>query len=296
MNRIIAISIIGMLAFSIMTSFNYAYAVDNNCMINPVHILLVKIPLGCIEERLDALENATSSDLTTASNIGDNGEGVFSSEVGNDLQFKKLLSLNSTSLEITSNSTNVLFNVTASGGGGSDTTNCNNVGTGTTIHVVGSNCNAKSLLNNTGILITSDTNNILIENTQIAQLISSVFQSETRSNIGVSYVDVYQNVLVAENQYAPSLATLNATEMRIFWTWDYVGTGNHQVRWVDANNNANVLSESTTFTSDCASCNSGYFTIPSWAKSANGFSTEWQGKSSVFTDDPIGWGYAIYVR
>lgn len=42
-----------------ITSFNYAYAVDNNCSINPIHILQIKSSLGCIEDRLDKLENAT---------------------------------------------------------------------------------------------------------------------------------------------------------------------------------------------------------------------------------------------
>lgn len=75
MNRIISILIIiGLLTYGSLGIFHYAYAVDNNCMINPIHILQIRIPLGCIEERLDALENKPSSPIVLCSTTAVGGE------------------------------------------------------------------------------------------------------------------------------------------------------------------------------------------------------------------------------
>src|SRR6266545_1053130 len=61
----------------------------------------------------------------------------------------------------------------------SESTNCNNVGTGTFIHVIGSNCNAKSLKEGTiegfpTVTITNDTNSITLNATLYLQQLLDV--------------------------------------------------------------------------------------------------------------------------
>src|SRR5947208_991919 len=84
--KIIPILLIALLVLGSYSTFNYAYAIDNNCMINPIHIIQMPIPLGCIEQRLDALENATPSGETTiCTNAG--GTSWFQSSSGGNCVF-----------------------------------------------------------------------------------------------------------------------------------------------------------------------------------------------------------------
>src|SRR5437867_10671435 len=105
--KIVSILLIALLVLGSYSTFNYAYAVDNNCMIIPIHIIQMPIPLGCIEQRLDALENTTPS--------------------------------------------------------GADTTICGNQGGKTLIHIVNTNCDAKSLIGSPDILIINSSSVITID-------------------------------------------------------------------------------------------------------------------------------------
>lgn len=59
---------------------------------------------------------------------------------------------------------NTYFINSGSGSGNAtDTTNCNNIGTGRFIHVVGSNCNAKSIVGSGDISVTNTSNTIVID-------------------------------------------------------------------------------------------------------------------------------------
>lgn len=109
---------------------------------------------------LECLDGSTGSgEANTASNIGTHGEGVFSSKVLIDLQFKKLLSAN-TNLIITSNSTNVIFNNTSTG----ESTICANLGTvGEGVYVSG-NCNFKKLVAGIGTSFSVNGTRITINN------------------------------------------------------------------------------------------------------------------------------------
>ena len=85
------------------------------------------------------------------------------------------------------------------------------------------------------------------------------------------------------------------TSVRIVFLWDYAGTGTQQVRWVDLDNNANVLIEVATFTADQDPGDTGWIALP--AAFANATKRiEWQGKSTVAGDDPIAKGYIIYAK
>lgn len=330
MNKIALSAIFSVIILLSSSLFITAYAVDNNCLINPIHILQVRIALACIEDRLDVLENAGGgSESTTASNLGTVGEGVFASEVGDDLQFKKLVGAGGTT--ITSNSTRILINST----GGSDTTVCSNVGTGNGLHKAGTNCSAFSLISGDGITITNTTddwtfasvcentgtgqavceanNNInsLIASTGVSivdttddltisldpayhfvyQVVGQTFLSATKTNIGTTYIDIYTAAFDEENLMVVNCD--NISQFGIVFLWDYVGVGTQDVRWVDVSNNANVLFEDTNVVdSDPVSV----FDIAKPAWCTGNKTIEMQGRSSTGTDDPIAKGYKILVR
>lgn len=329
--------IISLLGFLVLSTFNYANAVDNNCRTNLVHILELRYTLGCIEDRIDILENTSGGESTTASNLGTVGEGVFASEVGNDLQFKKLVS--GTGITLNANSTRIMINST----GGSDTTVCANTGTGNGLHKTGTNCDAYSLIAGSGISISNTTDDWTIANTaqdntvctnlgtvgegvyasgecdfkkllagtlttltsngtritidvgKVGQIEAQVYQSVTKTNIGTSYVDIYTTAFDEENM--AYIDCNNVSEIKVDWIWDYVGTGTQQVRWVDVNNNSNVLYEANTFAVDQDAGLGGWTTKPSWCIGPISYwQIEMQGKSTVAGDDPVAKGYRILTR
>lgn len=326
-NRIFLV--LPLIGFIIFFSFSYAYAVDNNCQVNVIHIIQVANALRCLEDRLDTIENTPVSDSTTASNLG-SGSQVFSSEVGNDLQFRTLLGSSDISVTQQANTVTVDFNGTAGG----DTTNCNNVGTGRLIHVVGSNCNAKSLIGSADINITNSSNTITIDYNGTSSGCTDLncltdvtltglpngfrqylqynltsdqwtnengvfgyqgynYQSVTKTNIGTAYIDVYVTAFDSEE-----MTVINCQGISFFTIgvlWDYVGVGTQQLRWVDANNNSNVLLESGTFTADQKGIIGGT-TTPSWCIDDSTFTIEMQGKSTTAGDDPISRGYWIFAQ
>lgn len=228
MNKKILAIIISVLGLLSAYSFSYAYAVDNNCNINIIHILQLRISLGCIEDRLDALENAPSGSGNSTI-LNDLGDVVISSPL--DTQ---LLTFNST--------TNVWENINA---------------------------------------------------TRLGQNVIIVSQSQVKTNIGTTYVDVYTTIF--DQEEIAVIYCGGISQFNIQFQWDYVGTGTQNARWVDVNNNANILFESSGFTSDVGST-SGWFDKPSWCTNDNLFFIEQQAKSTVGTDDPVFKQYRILTR
>lgn len=183
----------------------------------------------------------TLPEATTGSNLGTFGSAVFSSEIGNDLQFKRLNSLDFC-LTIPNNSTNVNFNIS---------------------------CQKE---------------------------ISSVYVSLLKSNIGTAYVDIYVTAFDIENIESQDI-DCDFTQFKIIWSWDVVGTGSHQVRWVDVASQ-DVFYEAPAFTLDRDGQSSGWINKPSYCDNVGFLATnlEWQGKSTVASDDPVAKGYKIMVR
>lgn len=126
----------------------------------------------------------------------------------------------------------------------------------------------------------------------IGQAAGEVYLSLAKTNIGTAYIAIYMAAFSEENQMIIDFT--NVTDVRIIYLWDYVGVGTQQLRWVDAANNANVLREEPTFTTDRDPGDSGWFALPA---AISGVKTiEWQGKSTTGTDDPIAKGYKIMTR
>lgn len=128
----------------------------------------------------------------------------------------------------------------------------------------------------------------------VGSLVASVWRSATMTNIGSAYKDIY-SATAFDAEHLAWIDFTSATQCRIVFIWDYIGTGAQQVRWVDMADNANVLWESGTFTADQDPADSGWFAIPAAFQGAMK-KIEWQGKSTVAADDPISKGYAIYLR
>lgn len=148
-----------MIGFVVFNSFTFAFAVDNNCPLNIVHILQVRPALLCVDSRLDTLENtSTSGETNTASNLGN--EGLFAQKAGVDLQFKGIT--NGTGIVISSNTTHIIINSTASGGESTVCTNLGSVGEG--IYASG-NCDFKKLLGTSCLSLTANTTRITLTNT-----------------------------------------------------------------------------------------------------------------------------------
>lgn len=336
MIKILSIALVAILSFSI---FDYAYAVDNNCNNIVIRLVQQQLTNFCFDDRLDALENApagsettdcinmanqyqiivnstngdcfvralangtgitlsvnsthiiinsTSSGSTTCTNLGSVGEAL---EVDN-CQFKKLLA--GTGISLSSNGTRITITNTLP-----EATVCNNVGTGNQL-CSGGNVNLDTLIAGDRITITDTTDDWTIASVGIGQMSVLVYQSQTKTNIGNAYVDIYVTNFDMEDLWN-NISTntgfdcANSLQVKIEYIVDYVGTGSQQYRWVDANNNANVLWEDSTIIADAFSRSSDWITKPAWCTS-NNTDIEMQGKSTVAGDDPIVRGYTIAVR
>ena len=126
-----------------------------------------------------------------------------------------------------------------------------------------------------------------------AALQAYVLLSVTMTNIGTAYKTIYATAFNPERSVC--IFTSGYTQFRLFFQWDYVGTGAQQVRWVDSGVTTNILWESATFTVDQDPGDSGWVNI-----SGNFVGVEkkimWQGKSATAADDPVAKGYSVYVR
>lgn len=188
-----------------------------------------------------------------------------------------------------------LTTVESSIGSSTDDTLCANVGSGSQVYKDGE-CNFRSITNSSRLWTTQNTNDVYLDATLKSHDSSStVYQTVTKTNIGTSYVDIYSTLFDMEELVI--IDFYNYTYCKANFLWDYVGTGTQQVRWIDQTNNANVLIESTTFNLDQTQTSTVFTAVPSWAKSGTGVKViEWQGKSTVGTDDPIARGYHIICK
>lgn len=356
--KILGISLIILLVFSVFSTFTYALAIDNNCPVNVIHILQVTPALLCLENRIDVLENtpvsAGSGEVNTASNLGTgNVSGIFSQKVGVDLQFKSLkgssdilvhndgantvtIDYNGTAgsgeantiscdsftngqcivsgkvgvdlqlknvvsanskLTISSNSSHIIFTDNVTG----ESTVCSNA-TSSAGHFGLCKDNLitlRTLKASTGISLSLNSTDITISALKQGKQVMSTYLSVTKTNIGNAFIDIYATLFDEEELEAGIIDWTNFSECRIWYMWDYVGTGNQQVRWVDLSGNA--LFTSATFTQDqnpttLGNGDSGWFTLPSPFSTGGDRTIEWQGLSSVAGDDPIAKGYTIRCR
>ena len=130
-------------------------------------------------------------------------------------------------------------------------------------------------------------------NASVMHMVAYAALSKIMTNIGTAYKDIYVALTDLGND-KHLIDFGGAANFRIIYTWDYVGTGAQQVRWVDQANNANVLWESPTFTADKDPGDSGWVALPAWATGEK--TVEVQGKSSVATDDPAFKSFRIYLK
>lgn len=243
--------------------------------------------------------NTTSSggsETTVCNNLGSVGEGIVASSSDGNCDFKKLLG--GTGISLSANGTRITITNTLP-----EATSASNVGSGEGLfkQETSNDLEFKSLIEGDGITITDTTDDYTINATRIGQLLLYAFQSVTKTNLPTSYTGIYTATFDAD--VLASVEFTNAKEVRILWAWDYVGSSAQQCRWVNRDNMAFVLYESSTFTADQTpntyvfgvnTGDSGWFAKPA---NFNGeISILWQCKSANGTDDPIAKGYSIYVR
>ena len=124
--------------------------------------------------------------------------------------------------------------------------------------------------------------------------LGQVWRSVAMTNIGTAYKDIYSNTAF-DAEHLLKIDFTGITSVRIVYLWDYAGTGTQQVRWVDLDNNANVLIEVVTFTANQDPGDTGWISLPTAFQNATK-RIEWQGKSTVASDDPIAKGYIVYAK
>ena len=128
-----------------------------------------------------------------------------------------------------------------------------------------------------------------------SHLVAYAALSKTMTNIGTAYVDIYAALTDLGND-AHLIDFEGATDFRIVYFWDYVGTGTQQVRWVNKADNAEVLWEAAGFTADQNPGDSGWLALPAAFSGAVAKTIEQQGKSTTAADDPQPKGFRIFLR
>lgn len=123
--------------------------------------------------------------------------------------------------------------------------------------------------------------------------VSQVYSSLLKTNLPVTYTDIYVTAFDEENQ---NIIDCNAVNyFRFIYQWDFVGAGTDRLRWVNTADNTQVFYETPTFSVDQDATDSGWIAKPSFCIS-NAVTMEWQGLSSNGTNDPLAKGYKIMVR
>lgn len=184
---------------------------------------------------------------------------------------------------------------------------CTPIGSGATLNVICLTVNDTTLiignpnrlaLNNRGLTAVrtfeypNESGRVITNTTIHSQIVGDVYQSVTKTNIPIAYADIYTSTF--DWEIMTKIDCADVEFLRITFIWDYVGLGSQQLRWVDTANNANVLFETGTFTTDRLGVDTGYFAKPSWCTGI--VDIEWQGKSTDATDDPVAYGYTIYSK
>ena len=204
------------------------------------------------------ITNTRTTESTTGSNLGSSGTGIFSALVGFDLQFKKLIS---STLSITSNSTNVIIDTISSG-----FTKLNSLNGGTASIVATNQSNQatfKTLTQGTGITITNGTNTITIA--------STITQGITKAN----NLDGGDAKIFATNSSTQVTAkTITAG------TGITITNGTKTITIATSGGSINTLAANTTLTAS-VSADTAIFTIPLTANSGNSIQGILDGLSSV---------------
>lgn len=237
------------------------------------------------EEGFDLQINATATSENTA--CVDSGSGVGLCNGGN-VNIKSLIG--GTGVTVTDTTGDLTL-----------ASQCNNTGTGEAICESSNNIN--SLIAGTGISIADTTGDLTITNTVtgsklIAQKSIEVYQSITKTNLPVTYTDIYVTAFEEEELNA-QIYTQNVTYFAIIFSYDFVGAGTDRCRWAEASNNTNVFHETPTFGTDQRNYFSGFFANPAWTdfpSTSIPIELEQQCLSSNGTNDPIAKGYVVISK
>ena len=189
-----------------------------------------------------------TGESTTGSNIGTSGTGVFSALVGFDLQFKKLIS---STLSITSNSTNVILEAV-----GSSFTKINNLNGGDAKIIATNNSGQatfKTLTNGAGITITNGSKTLTIAST-ITQGYTKANNLDggdaklfaTNSSNQVTAKTLTAGAGISITNGTKTLTITNTASGGGFTKINNVGTGALKLVQTNASNTANIKSITTT--------------------------------------------------
>lgn len=128
------------------------------------------------------------------------------------------------------------------------------------------------------------------------RLVATTERQKTMTNMNGgaanTYVDVYNAAFEPDYNV---IDFTNATEFRIVFAFDRVGTGTQRLRWVNQADNTEILYESVSFTTDQDGVDTGWQAIPAGFSAATK-TIEFQARSTVAGDDPVAWGFRIFLK
>ena len=165
-----------------------------------------------------------SGEINTASNLGASGASWYKQKVGVDLQFRKVIA--GSNISISENTNDITIN--ASTGGEVNTASNVGIGEGVFKQKTGVNLEYKSLIGNTGVSITNNTNDLTlkVDTTTISTIAqmqkrlgdtSLVLRSlvtgeaNTGSNLGASGASVFKSKVGVDLQFRKIIAGTNMT-------------------------------------------------------------------------------------
>jgi hypothetical protein len=123
----------------------------------------------------------------------------------------------------------------------------------------------------------------------------NIYFAKTKTNIGTAVTQIYNGAFDPEINGMTLVNTTGYGEFIIEAIWDYAGTGNQRMMWFKHNNFTCLFHRSPTFTADQVPYDSGWQPIPSCADNQQ-FILTWYGNSTTAGDDPVAYGYNIYLR
>ena len=128
------------------------------------------------------------------------------------------------------------------------------------------------------------------------QMVATTERQKTLTNMNGAGASTYGDVYNAA--FEPDYHVIdftNATQVRIVYVFDRVGTGTQRLRWVNQADNTEVLYESASFTADQDGVDSGWQALPAGFAGTTK-TIEFQARSTVANDDPIAYGFRIFLK